>query len=156
MIDTALAIISLLLPEMGPERHCTSTIFGQKGDKWAGGNALYLGRPVDPARDIGVAHRTIPLGAKVMLLNPMNGLVVSATVIDRGPYGAIVNEEDLINSTDPDIPKSCSLRPGGKCWYVKKRRSWPGRWRGCLDITPMAAKLLGHSGKQVIHYRRVL
>jgi hypothetical protein len=35
---------------------------------------------------IGVAHRTLPCGTKVTFKNPANGRVVTAPVIDRGPY----------------------------------------------------------------------
>jgi rare lipoprotein A len=35
---------------------------------------------------IGVAHRTLPCGARVVFRNPANGRSVVATVVDRGPY----------------------------------------------------------------------
>ena len=35
---------------------------------------------------VGVAHRTLPCGTKVTFRNPANGRVVTAPVIDRGPY----------------------------------------------------------------------
>ena len=35
---------------------------------------------------IGVAHRTLPCGTIVTFRNPANGVVVSAPVVDRGPY----------------------------------------------------------------------
>ncbi len=35
---------------------------------------------------IGVASRTLPCGTKVTFRNPANGRVVTAPVIDRGPY----------------------------------------------------------------------
>jgi rare lipoprotein A (peptidoglycan hydrolase) len=35
---------------------------------------------------VGVAHRTLPCGAKVTFKNPANGRVVTARVVDRGPY----------------------------------------------------------------------
>ena len=33
-----------------------------------------------------VAHRTLPLGTHVKIINPRNGRVVHAIVTDRGPY----------------------------------------------------------------------
>ncbi|MFP3868465.1 MAG: septal ring lytic transglycosylase RlpA family protein [Desulfobacteraceae bacterium] len=33
-----------------------------------------------------VAHRTLPLGTKLVLINPRNGKKVKARVSDRGPY----------------------------------------------------------------------
>lgn len=35
---------------------------------------------------IGVAHRSLPCGAKVRLLNPATGKRMTVRVIDRGPY----------------------------------------------------------------------
>ena len=37
---------------------------------------------------IGVAHKSLPCGTKVTFKNPANGKVVTAPVIDRGPYVA--------------------------------------------------------------------
>ena len=37
---------------------------------------------------IGVAHRSLPCGTRVQFRNPANGRVVTAPVIDRGPYVA--------------------------------------------------------------------
>jgi hypothetical protein len=35
---------------------------------------------------IGVANRTLPCGTKITFKNPANGRVVTARVVDRGPY----------------------------------------------------------------------
>jgi rare lipoprotein A (peptidoglycan hydrolase) len=35
---------------------------------------------------VGVAHRTLPCGTKITFRNPANGRIVTATVVDRGPY----------------------------------------------------------------------
>ncbi len=35
---------------------------------------------------VGVAHRTLPCGTLVQFRNPKNGAVVTARVIDRGPF----------------------------------------------------------------------
>ena len=35
---------------------------------------------------IGVAHRTLPCGTKITFKNPSNGRIVTAAVVDRGPY----------------------------------------------------------------------
>lgn len=35
---------------------------------------------------LGVAHRTLPCGTKVTFKNPANGRVMTAPVVDRGPY----------------------------------------------------------------------
>jgi rare lipoprotein A len=43
------------------------------------------GEPYDP-EDLTLAHRTLPLGTRVRLINPENGRSVEARVNDRGPY----------------------------------------------------------------------
>ena len=35
---------------------------------------------------VGVAHRSLPCGTRVTFKNPKNGRVVTARVVDRGPY----------------------------------------------------------------------
>jgi len=35
---------------------------------------------------VGVAHRSLPCGTKVIFRNPSNGRSVTVTVVDRGPY----------------------------------------------------------------------
>jgi rare lipoprotein A len=52
---------------------------GFYGNRTACGVALTRGL-------IGVAHRTLPCGSKVTFKNPRNGRVVTARVVDRGPY----------------------------------------------------------------------
>jgi hypothetical protein len=37
---------------------------------------------------IGVAHKTLPCGTKIVFRNPSNGKTVTAAVVDRGPYVA--------------------------------------------------------------------
>lgn len=130
----------------GKPKTCISTIFGQKNDKWAGGNALYLGRPIDPEKDVGIAHRTLPMGSKVVLLNPKNNKWVVATVMDAGPYGAMLRKGEK-----PAPGQICKKKKTGT-WCVKKNKSQPGKWRGCVDTTPLAAKMLGHNGYQNIRY----
>lgn len=133
---------------LGKPRQCSSTIFGMRGDKWAGGDALYLGRPVDPRKDVGIAHRTLPVGSKVVLQNPEKPeLWVVAIVLDRGPYGANLRHDEA-----PDEGQNCMVRASGTVWCVKKKASDPGTWRGCVDTTPEAARRLQHRGKQPIRY----
>jgi rare lipoprotein A (peptidoglycan hydrolase) len=52
---------------------------GFYGNRTACGLALTRGL-------IGVAHRTLPCGTIVTFRNPANGRVVTAPVVDRGPY----------------------------------------------------------------------
>lgn len=133
--------------EYGRSRGCVSTIFGMHGDKWAGGNALYLGRPIDPEVDVGIAHRKLPQGSLVILQNPKKpDKVIVAQVMDRGPYGALLKDGEK-----PAPGQVCKQKKTGT-WCVKLRRGMPGKWRGCVDTTPKAAELLGHNGYQRIRY----
>jgi len=112
---------------------CNATIFGYAGDKWAGGNASYLKRPV-ASYDVGVAHRTWKLGSTVLVKNPRTKLTALALVVDRGPYGA----------TDDS-----------GMWVLKRKREDPGQWRGCVDLTPALAKSIKHNGYEKVYIRRV-
>jgi hypothetical protein len=126
-----------------------STIFGYKGDRYGSGatrclrDELGRKRPVDPERDIGIAHRELDCGAVVHLTNMETGKTVRAVVIDAGPWGAM--------SKNPAT--------GERFWYIKRHRedrpgkadcpaqNCPvGKWRGIADLTPKAAELLDHDG----------
>lgn len=62
----------------------------QKGiASWYGG--MFHGRTMANGKKYDmnlftVAHRTLPLGTKVCITNPENGVSVKARVTDRGPY----------------------------------------------------------------------
>jgi len=107
---------------------CIATIFGQAGDQHVGGKALALGRRVDPDNDYGIAHRTLPLGSIVTITNPRTGLAVRTEVIDRGPYGAIYRGN----------------------WVLKRNAIAKGKWRGCVDLTPLTAEAIGHNGYEPV------
>ncbi|RAI56044.1 septal ring lytic transglycosylase RlpA family lipoprotein [Roseicella frigidaeris] len=49
------------------------------------GRTMANGRRFDPG-STSVAHRTLPLGTKVLVRNLDNGRVTTATVEDRGPF----------------------------------------------------------------------
>jgi hypothetical protein len=100
-----------------------ATTFGQPGDKWVGGKAIALGRRVN-GQDVGIAHRTLPMGHTALLCLPRTLRCLRAPVIDRGPYGALL----------------------GQRWVIKRRARDPGKWRACVDLTPAASKALGHNG----------
>ena len=126
-------LISLMSP--APEV-CSSSEFGYEGDYLAGGRARHLGRPVDPTHDIGIAHRTLPLGSVVLLNVPKMGTWVFAVVIDRGPYGRIDETGSWYNGAEEwrECGRRSSCYPEGT------------RWRGCADLTPKTARLLSHDG----------
>lgn len=112
---------------------CISTIFGTPRDKHAGGNAVFLKRPVDD-QDIGIAHRTLPLGKPIIVFNRRTRQASHGIILDRGPYGAMHE---------------------GK-WFVKKYKHQPGTYRGCADLTPRLARRVGHDSwdKVTLYWRR--
>ncbi len=138
------AILSfLLLLSTGDVEWCNASVFGYKGDTLAGGVAPYLGRRVRPT-DVGVAHRTWPLGARVKIWLPRTGRVTTAKVIDRGPFGRINKHGRWIN---------------GAGLYRRLRRA--GKpiprtgWRGCLDMTPRVKRRLRHNGFEPVWVMRI-
>jgi len=54
-----------------------------------------------------LAHRTLPLGTKVRLINPSNGKSVEGVVNDRGPY---------VNGRDVDVSYAMAKQLG----FVKR------------------------------------
>jgi len=54
------------------------------GDGLAG-QTMANGQPMNPAAMI-TAHRSLPLGSKVLVRNPANGKSIKVTVTDRGPF----------------------------------------------------------------------
>lgn len=108
---------------------CIATVFGTPGDRWAGGNAMCLGKPVGPYT-LGIAHRSLPCGTPVLVRNVRTGRAIVVPVIDRGPYGALLEDGT---------------------WAVKRSRTDPGRWRGCADLTPLTGMLIGHDGWDRVH-----
>ena len=121
-MDTLFAFLLLLLSP-NDVQVCMSTVFGHTGDKHAGGNTILLKRPVEPG-DMGIAHRTLPMGSTVAVQNTKTGMIAIGKVIDRGPYGAILDGS----------------------WLIKRKPTDPGKWRGCVDLTPDMAKAIGHKG----------
>jgi len=117
---------------VAPTITCTASIFAQPGDKYAGGKSRWLKREVHHT-DSGIAHRFYPLGSWVRIKNLRTGLSTHTQVIDRGPYGAMHEGE----------------------WVIKKRRSDPGRWRGCADLTPPVAEKIDHNGFERISIVRI-
>ena len=129
-----ITVILKLLSHIGftPVQTCNSTIFGYHGDKWAGGNALYLKRPIEDD-DVGIAHRGFPMGAVIAIENLRTGQMAVGMVVDRGPYGALHK---------------------GK-WVLKRKKKNRGKWRGCADLTPAMAEAIGHDGFERVRVWRL-
>lgn len=86
--------------------------------------------------DYGIAHRTWPMGTRVVVCNERTGLCGFGRVLDRGPYGA---------------------RGSDGVWFIKSpggEWSRPGRYLGCADLTPDLAGVIEHDGRDpVILYK---
>lgn len=106
---------------------CWSTIFGYPGDGHGGRTPTVLYKRPVSATDLGIAHRAWPMGARIRITNLRTKLSAEGVVLDRGPYGKV----------DKD----------GRWFNSRRHRSRIGRYRGCADLTPALAKLIGHDGK---------
>lgn len=119
-----------------------ATVFGFTGDLYAGGNARFLGRPINPDPVTGdrcIAHRTLPGWTDVWLT--YKGKRWHAYVCDRGTYG-------------------CALAPGEE--PAPGQRRYRGRWLctkanhvgrhfGDIDVSaPLAWKMGLRARKNVI------
>ncbi|MCP4448260.1 MAG: hypothetical protein GY811_23415 [Myxococcales bacterium] len=114
---------------------CWSTIFGQPGDGYGGRTPTVLyGRSVSPA-DMGIAHRTWPMGSRIRITNLRTKKSATGVVLDRGPYGKLDASGDWFNS--------------------RRERSRVGKFRGCADLTPALAEAIGHDGKDKVKIERL-
>lgn len=66
------------------------------------GKSMANGKPFN-MHALTIAHKTLPLGTKVLLQNPRNGRKAVVTVTDRGPYVA---------GRDIDLSLATALRLG--------------------------------------------
>lgn len=126
-MDILVIAVSLLFGGAGSS--CNAGVFGYEGDPLSGGKNMCTG--VKMGRDeMGIAHRSLACGTRVVLYNPRTHRSTLAVVVDRGPYGAM----------------------DGETWVIKRRPSDPGTWRGCLDISWSVAKALGFEGFGKLFY----
>lgn len=109
---------------------CLSTQFGHLGDGHGGRTPTVLTKQPVTDKDVGIAHRTWPMGSVVLVENLRTGRAVFARVIDRGPYG--------------------KLSPDGRWFNARKKRKKKGKFRGCADLTPALAVLLLHNRKEQV------
>lgn len=145
-------LIILRLITIGRPEVCQSTIFAYHGDRLAGKVARYLNRPIDPDRDVGVAHRSAPLGTVLLLHLPSTDRWTFAVVIDRGPYGRKRADGSWINGA-VEYRRCQREHPE---WSPLDRRCYKkgSRWNGCIDLAPATARLLDHDGWERIHVYR--
>ncbi len=105
-----------------------ATRFGDPGDPLDGEHMACTHEKMQPG-ELVCAHRSLPCGTVVVLLNPRTGLASSCKVLDRGPYGALLPSGD---------------------WVMKIRESDPGQWRGMIDLGPTVANMLQLNGREKI------
>ncbi len=119
--------------------------YGYKGDPYETWNQPYACqnrlvkrwgyKRYQEAVTIGVAHRTLPCGTKILIcrIPTYPPTCTSAIVVDRGPYGALDKQG---------------------VWHRRSKLQPGERWRGIVDLLPPVAAKLGVWGldKVVIWY----
>lgn len=152
-MTVVILILSFLGWEVGlevkpPERCWRATTFAYKGDRLAGGVAPFLGRRVKPD-DMLVAHRSRPLGQMVWVCHGRDDSRCALAVVgDRGPFGRIVRGK-WRNAADRLIYAANRERT------LVADRTRPGRWAGCLDMTPAVSQVVGSDGADPVMVRTV-
>lgn len=124
---------------------CLSTIFGYPGDKHGGRSPTILyGRPVS-ATDMGIAHRTWPMGARVKVTNLRTHKVGYGVVLDRGNWG-MRDSDGWFNS------RKKKNRARAKALLREKGE---GAYCACADITYGLARRIGHNGRERVRLERI-
>ena len=166
LLGKLLVLLALLEPSLSanensydPARHRLygrtqtglSTNFGGSADKHRGGDSPCL-RPARPIErsDWGIAHRSWKCGTLVRVCLVRTRACVVAPVIDKGPYGAVLDPDE-----EPLPGTKCMTRKSGKVWCIKKKKDWPGTWRGVADLSYAVGAALGHNGKERVRITRV-
>lgn len=70
--------------EAASSRQCSTASYYGHGDGYAW-QTMANGRPMNPEAMI-TAHRSLPFGTRLRVVNPDNGKEVVVTVADRGPF----------------------------------------------------------------------
>lgn len=110
-----------------------ASVYGWRGDRWDNGRracrAALSARLGDAgwrrALARGVAHRTLPCGTRLLVVDLDTGRAARVVVVDRGPYGQV---------------------DGAGRWAARSRLQPGARWRGVLDCLPEVAESLGLRG----------
>lgn len=109
-----------------------ATMYGTSKDKkWGGGHlACAPDYQVQTLPTMNVcAHRTYRCGTIMAVENVRTKKRTLCRVLDRGPYGALLEDGT---------------------WVLKIRADDPGTWRGIADLTPSVAAAIGHSGYEQV------
>jgi rare lipoprotein A len=67
------------------EHHKLNTIYQGNATWYSSGHITASGKKFNP-NELTVAHRTLPFGTILKLINPENGNSIKAVVTDRGPF----------------------------------------------------------------------
>jgi rare lipoprotein A len=86
MIRILSFVIAAALPTAASAQHCSQASYYGHGDGYAW-QTMANGQPMNP-KSMVTAHRSLPLGSKLLVSNPDNGRSVVVTVADRGPFVA--------------------------------------------------------------------
>lgn len=117
----------LTTPSVGSQTGLAA-VYGQPGDRLAGGPLACTGQPLRQD-ELVCAHRTLPCGTQLLVQSRRSGRMATCRVLDRGPYGALLSSGRFV---------------------IKLRPEERGTWRGIVDMSPAVAHMLGvHSSEPV-------
>ena len=123
---------------------CVASVFGTPGDKLSGTYSACSGEKLEEF-EYGIAHRKLPCGTKVIIKNRKTQRFTLAKVVDRGPYGAGTPGLDwYIKRKQDESP------PEDLCHQLNDANCLPRPWRGCIDLLPGTADLIGLSGRSEV------
>lgn len=114
------------------------SIYGRPKDSSKGKGSLLACAPdyrVQSMPEMNVcASRTYKCGTILAVQNVRNKKTTLCRVMDRGPYGALLEDGT---------------------WVVKIKKTDPGTWRGIVDLTPAVAAAIGHKGFEKVRIEPV-
>jgi len=111
LLSASIALGALAPAAVEAKSSCGMASFYGQGDGFAW-RTMANGRPMNP-NALTTAHRSLPLGSKILVRNLANGKSVTVTVTDRGPfYGSRVLDLSAgafgkIASTSQGVARVC-------------------------------------------------
>lgn len=78
----AMDVNQIRFANLGPKQVVLASWYGQEFN----GRPMANGEPFDEGDPTTVAHKTLPLGTKLVVHNPINGETIDVEVKDRGPF----------------------------------------------------------------------
>jgi rare lipoprotein A len=83
LVTTCLLGLNLVNPASAESG--IASVYAYGGDRHAGGAKTASGERLNPSA-LTAAHRTLPFGTKVQVINRRNGRTVNVRINDRGPF----------------------------------------------------------------------